>query len=264
MDIITVDDFDLQQTLECGQCFRWIREPDASYTGVVGRFVANVTQVENKLIINSKAPTKFWSEYFDLERDYGEIKKQLSKDSVMREAIKAGGGIRLLKQPFWECLASFIISQCNNIPRIMKIIESLCRNFGEEIEHGYYSFPEPDAIFAKDLSVIKCGYRDKYLQDAARRMLAGEDLSTKQKLLEVNGVGEKVANCVLLFGAQKYDVFPADVWIKRIVSELYSIKEKNISEFARKNFAQYSGFAQQYLFFYARDSRIFCNDIEVI
>ena len=270
MEIITVDDFSLQQTLECGQCFRWKREPDESYTGVVGHFVANVRQIENKLVINSNAPAAFWIEYFDLERDYAEIKKLLSKDLIMRSVIKTGSGIRLLKQPFWECLASFIISQRNNIPRIMQIIEVLCRNFGEPVEFcgkTYYSFPEPNMIFGKDLSVIKCGYRDKYLQDAAQRNINCKEYSTaeaRQALLEINGVGEKVANCVLLFGLQKYDVFPADVWIKRIVSTLYDVSEKNISEFARENFAEYSGFAQQYLFFHARDSRILEADIEVI
>ena len=265
MDIITVDHFNLKETLECGQCFRWMPGAGGEYIGIVGNYVAIVRQEGNQLLIDSNAPKSFWEEYFDLARDYGRIKDELSQDAVMKTAISSGKGIHLLKQPFWECLASFIISQRNNIPRIMQIVEALCREFGNPILFGekeYYSFPEPGEILDKSLAAIKCGYREKYLKDASEKVLSGQidydklvkmdSCLAKENLLGVNGVGEKVANCVLLFSLQKFDVFPVDVWIKRKVMELYGVNEYDIESFAAKSFSCYSGFAQQYLFYHAR------------
>lgn len=263
--IISSKDFDLSATFECGQCFRWERQANGSYIGVVGGYAAHVRQIGDEIHINSNASDEFWAEYFDLSRDYGGIKKYLTEEKNLKKAIDNCGNIRILKQPHFECLISYIISQNNNIPRIKKIIGSLCENFGEEIlfEGGrYYSFPEVNKILGRNLDVIKSGFRQKYILDAAQKVATKQvDLDAlaskssdvaREELKSIYGVGDKVADCVLLFGYQKFDVFPKDVWIKRIMSALYSLCEKDIDAFAREKFSRYGGLAQQYLFFDAK------------
>lgn len=265
---ITNKDFDLIHTFECGQCFRWNKNCDHSYTGVVGNCVINVKQkndcfefdCNDELLINS---------YFDLEKDYCGIKKRLSSiDDVLPKAIPAGYGIRLLKQDPWEALVSFIISANNNIPRIKKIVESLCCNFGTEIKYNdtsYYTFPSSDAISkltVEQLDVIKSGFRAKYIIDASQKVSNGiVDLEAvysmntndaREYLKQIKGVGNKVADCVLLFAYQKYDVFPKDVWIKKVLNDLYGVDEKNFDDFVAEHFGNLAGFAQQYLFYYMR------------
>ncbi|MBR0088311.1 MAG: DNA-3-methyladenine glycosylase 2 family protein, partial [Clostridia bacterium] len=212
---------------------------------------------------------------FDLGRDYGEIKKGLAKDEIMKIATKYGGGIRILNQDLWETVVSFIISASNNIPRIKGIIERLCALYGSEIEYMgeiYYSFPDYNTLAGltrEDLAPIRAGYRDKYILDAAQKFADGilsdtyiRSLPTaeaKKELLSVNGIGEKVANCILLFGLQRTESFPVDVWIKRIMEYCYFNGETTIpavSALAKEKFGDNGGFAQQYLFFYAREEKI--------
>jgi N-glycosylase/DNA lyase len=184
----------------------------------------------------------------------------------MKSAISVSNGIRILKQPAWECLISFIISQNNNIPRIKKIIESLCKLYGNEINFDnktYYSFPSPEQLYKADLALIKAGFRAKYIQDATNKVVEGEiDLSTiyskdkseaQEYLKKIKGVGEKVADCVLLFAYQRFDVFPKDVWIKKIITKLYNISDSEIELFATNKFKNLAGIAQQYLFYQARN-----------
>jgi N-glycosylase/DNA lyase len=283
-----VTDFDLEDIFECGQCFRWRKQPDGSYSGVVEGSFANVSYIPQggdsgvgevkiwgNLFASDRARReKYWRDYFDLNRGYTMIKRILStEDPVMRRAIRAGGGIRVLNQNKWETLISFIISQNNNITRIQSCVEALCRAHGRNIgtlkEEQLYSFPSIDRLSVlseEDLGVCRLGYRAKYISDAARRVAVdggktlgnGENVPTgeiEEYLLSLPGVGPKVANCIMLFSMKKTEVFPIDVWMRRVMAGLYGMSERNLSgmrDYARRNFGEYGGIAQQYLFNYVR------------
>lgn len=273
-----VGDFDPIHIFECGQCFRWLKESDGSFTGVVRGKVVNVSMSSGNLIIdnsNIKDFTNIWFDYFDLGRDYSEIKKKLCVDDIMQEAIKYGHGIRILRQELWETLISFIISANNRIPRIMKTINVLSAEFGEEISFdnkNYYSFPNIDLLSGssvEQLEICKGGFRCKYIYNTANIICQGsvnlevlDTVSTEDAravLTKLPGVGNKVADCTLLFSGKKHDVFPTDVWVKRVMEELYFKREASfneIQEFAKDYFGELSGFAQQYLFYYARENKI--------
>lgn len=270
-------DFDLGQTLDCGQAFRWENRGDA-WVGVAYGHALKLSQKGDDITLFDTTISDWenvWQRYFDTERDYGEIKKALSSDKVMKEACSFGGGIRILNQEPFECLISFIISASNNIPRIKKIIAALCENFGEKISYmgkDYYTFPTASRIAKlslSDLAVIRAGFRDKYILSAARAVADGRiDLKTlkrasleyaRTELLKLPGVGNKVAECVLLFSLEKYSSFPVDVWIKRIMEHCFFEGEQPkevISAFASEKFGDLGGFAQQYLFFWARENKI--------
>lgn len=278
-DLIIYDmpSFDLFHTFDCGQCFRWNYEEDG-FSGVALGEYLHICQGGGKIIFKDTSLETFnrvWRHYFDLDRDYEAIKIELSKDDVLKNAISFGGGIRILNQDAFECLISFIISASNNIPRIKKIIELLCANFGEEFSKGgrkYHKFPTPETLSSlslEDLAVIKAGFRDKYILAAAKAVKNGQiDLDTlknssfdyaKSQLLRLSGVGEKVASCILLFGLEKHEGFPVDVWVKRIMEYCYFESEQTketISEFAKNKFGALGGFAQQYLFYWARENKI--------
>lgn len=267
MFIKNIKDFNLEQTFECGQCFRWNRQEDGSYIGVVGDYVINASYVDDWILIDCDDENLI-SQYFDLKRDYTRIKNEINKDDIIKKAISSGSGIRILQQQPWETLVSFIISANNNIPRIKKIIELMCLNFGEKLTYmdkTYYTFPTAEVISKLEiceLSPIKCGFRDKYIIDAAKKVVSREiDLQSIYKMGEdegrsvlkkIKGVGDKVADCVLLFAYQKYSVFPKDVWIKKILNNLYCVDERNIDSFVTEKFGDFGGFAQQYLFYYGR------------
>lgn len=272
-------DFDADHTFDCGQCFRWNKEEDGSYTGIVGNRAVNIKVENGNVEIDNCSESDYktiWSEYLDMERDYGAIKKMLSEhDPVMAKAVEYGGGIRLLHQDPWETVISFIISQNSNIPRIKKCIESLCSNFGESLGEyrgiERFSFPTAQKLASltlEDLAVCRLGYRDKYILETARSVAADDgktlgkarDMTfedAEKYIRSLHGVGPKVANCILLFGLLKYESFPLDVWMKRIMSGLYGFAEndmKGMAAYAREHFGEYSGFAQQYLFYYAREN----------
>jgi N-glycosylase/DNA lyase len=273
-----VKDFDPVHIFECGQCFRWYREQDGSYTGVVGGKVANVLYRHGVLRLDNVTAEDFkqiWFDYFDLGRDYGRIKKAVTTDEVMERAVSFGSGIRILRQEPWETLISFILSANNRIPRIMKIISGIARLFGNELEYAgksYYSFPDAQTLAAQSLEQIaecRAGYRCAYIHETAAAVAkAGSDAAglavmqtddARKELLKFRGVGSKVADCVLLYSGIKYDVFPVDVWVKRVMEELYFGREAGFPEirrFASEKFGQYAGFAQQYLFYYAREHKI--------
>ena len=276
--IENVVDFDPVHIFECGQCFRWIREKDGSFTGVAKGKVVNVKVENGKLIISNSDFEDFkniWFDYFDLGRDYSDIKKKLSLDEHMSEAIKYGQGIRILKQDLWETLISFIISVNNRIPRIMKIIDVLSTEYGTKISFkgkDYYTFPEMEVLTVasiEELGICKWGYRCKYIHNTANLVKQGlidlkslEGLSTasaRTELTKLSGVGDKVADCTLLYSGTKQDVFPTDVWVKRVMETLYFKKDtsfKDIQAFSDNYFGSLAGFAQQYLFYYARGNRI--------
>lgn len=271
-------DFNIHHIFECGQCFRWNRTGENAYTGVAKGHALKIEQSGERITLFDTTAADFeniWYDYFDLSRDYSKIKSELSKDAVLKKAVSFGGGIRILKQDLWETVVSFIISASNNIPRIKKIIELLCRSFGEPIHYQnglYYSFPDfrtLSALSVSDLGVIKAGFRDKYIKAAADAFTADEasfsELSSlctadaEKKLMSLYGVGSKVAGCILLFGLAKTGAFPVDVWIKRTMEALYfggSADNTSIQEFARSHFGEYAGIAQQYLFFYARENNL--------
>lgn len=271
-------DFNLNHIFDCGQCFRFNRLDDTTYFGVAKGRALRISQVGDEVTLYSTTEDDFkniWFDYFDLGRDYDKIKSRLSLDPVMKEAISYGDGIRILNQDLWEAVISFIISASNNIPRIKGIIERFCAAFGEEIEYIgniYYSFPDilkTASLSKEDLSVIRAGYRDKFIIDAAEKFKNGalsdeyiKSLSTpdaKKALMSINGVGNKVSDCILLFGLSRVDSFPVDVWIKRIMEYCYFDGEQSIdtiSRFAAEHFGDIGGFAQQYLFFYARENKI--------
>lgn len=272
------DSFELCHIFDCGQCFRWNENADKSYTGVALGHALTISKKENDIIFHQTSLEDFyniWKNYFDLDTDYSKIKSKLSEDIILKNAIVYGEGIRILRQDLWECVVSFIISASNNIPRIKKIIDSLCYNFGEKITymgHEYFTFPSPEKIQSltlEDLSVIKAGFRDKYILDAAKKFSNGEisyeklsNMSTpdaKKTIMSISGVGNKVSDCILLFSLSRTESFPVDVWIKRIMEYCYFENKQsidNISAFSKEKFGDLGGFAQQYLFFYARENKI--------
>ncbi len=259
-------EFDPVATFECGQCFRWNKKDD-KYIGIAEN---KICCIKDGNLYCSDDENEFWGKYFCLEQDYSSIRKELlKKDKSLKKCMDYGYGIRILKQSLWETVISFIISANNNIPRIKGIIERLSQSFGEEIfldGEKYYSFPTPQALSvldAEDLAHLRAGYRDRYILDAASKFASGEiseeilnTLSTdnaRKKLMEIKGVGGKVADCILLFSLERYEVFPKDVWIKRIMKQVYNVEDKDVLGFAEKTYGEYGGFAQQYLFYYHRD-----------
>lgn len=276
-----VTDFKLSDTFESGQCFRFNPDGNGGYIGTAYGKTVRITQSGDTITLHNTSESDFdsiWRSFLDLDRDYSVIKKELTKasDTVMLNAINYGGGIRILKQELWETVISFIISASNNIPRIKKIIELLCVNFGTPHEYEgktYYSFPNANMIASlsvSELDVIRAGFRTKYIYNCAKLVASGQydleslfSLSTeeaKRELLKLNGVGNKVADCILLFSLNRFDSFPIDVWIKRIMEYCYFDNTPQsvpvISEFASAKFRELGGIAQQYLFYYARSLRI--------
>lgn len=281
-----VKDFHLDHIFDCGQAFRWEKQEDGSYTGIAGSHIANIQfepaepgAASGTLIINNaeeKDFEKFWEVYLDLKRDYGRIKDILREDPVMNRAIGAGEGIRLLQQEPWEILLSFIISQNNHIPRIKKCIDSLSEQFGEKVGDfrgkTYYALPTPEklaSLTVEDLGVCRLGYRAKYLIASAQKVCEeGMDALQNMALAEVSseeaynyitefmGVGPKVANCILLFSMGKYDRFPIDTWMKKVMEQQYGLTGvKEMEQFASEKFGEYGGFAQQYLFYFVREEK---------
>lgn len=274
--------FGLKDIFECGQCFRWNKQEDGSYTGVFGRNVLNVKSKNNQIIISGICQEdieKVCMDYFDLNRNYEEIKSKLSKvDNYMQESIKYGAGIRILNQDLWEMIISFIISANNNIPRIKKIIEKMSKEYGTEIEfrnQTYYTFPTTEQLSRaniQDLRKLGLGFRDKYIYETTKIIKEGKiDLvelqekdttSARKELLTLAGVGPKVADCILLFSTLKrFDVFPIDVWVRRVINDLYihneveeKVSKKEIKKLAKEKFGDLEGIAQQYLFYWKREN----------
>ncbi len=286
--IKNIKDFNLDHIFNCGQCFRWVKEEDGSYTGVAFGKIVNMktlpsphldlmqssqkeqgidrsVDVEINLVVKEDFE-KTWKSYLDLERDYGVIKKQLCKtDPVMEKAVEYGYGIRILNQDKWETIVSFLISQNNNIPRIKKCIEALCENFGEYIGEyrgkKHYDLPRPEILShlsIADLAGCRLGYRAKYIIETAKQIEKEGIEETFEYLNTLCGVGPKVANCILLFSMGKASCFPIDVWVKRLMNQLYGIDEEDteaMRAYSEKNFGEYGGIAQQYLFYYIREGQ---------
>ncbi len=288
-----IRDFDLAHSFECGQCFRWNREKsDGAYLGIVGEYACRASLSDSRLTLSvSGGDEAFWRNYFDLDTDYSEIKARLIEaEPRIAPAIEAGYGIRILRQDCFETLISFIISQNNNIPRIKKCIEGLCESYGHIIEgevraetrtraeagteirsearirtraeakntRRLYAFPTPEALAnakIEDLAPLKLGYRDKYIIEASKRYVA-EGAPSPKTISSYLGVGPKVASCIRLFGMGCTDAFPIDVWVKKIMADMYGFDEsdiKGMQAFAEERFGSLGGYAQQYLFNYYRN-----------
>ena len=275
--------FELNHIFECGQCFRWDREIDGSYTGVFGNNVLNVSKNDNSIIFKGmceKDIKETCIQYFDLNRDYEKIKLELSKiDDNLKTSIEYGNGIRILNQNLWETIISFIISANNNIPRIKGIINRISQKYGKEIVYNnkkYYTFPTPEELAkasVEDLRNVGLGFRDIRVYNTTQKIYNKEfnleklqqEKDTKiirEKLLTLDGVGPKVADCIILFSTLKrFDVFPIDVWVRRVMNELYiknedetKVNKKDIEQLAREKYGNLAGIAQQYLFFWKRET----------
>lgn len=275
------DSFNLIHIFECGQCFRWNIEEDGSYTGVIKNGVINVKQTEKDFLFTGIVDGNLEDivkDYFDLNTDYSKIKDTLSKiDIYLKESIEFGEGIRILNQDLWECIISFIISANNNIPRIKKIIDRISEKYGKKVvfrEKDYYLFPnieELSVASVEDLRGLGLGFRDKRVYTTTK-MIKENEISLEQlkqsdnleyietELLKLDGVGEKVANCIMLFALKRYDVFPIDVWVRRVMNDLYihnedeeKVSKKEIKKLAEEKFLGIPGLAQQYLFYWKRE-----------
>lgn len=275
--------FELKDIFECGQCFRFNKQEDESYTGIVGNNVINVKKVDNEIYIKSVGQDdlkELVTDYFDLNRDYEQIKEKLSKiDENMERSISYGKGIRILNQDLWETIISFIISANNNIPRIKGIIDRMSERYGRKIifeGKEYYTFPTVEELSkarVEDLRALGLGFRDVRVYETTRMIKNKEvDLEQLKKekdfnkvrntLLTLPGVGPKVADCILLFSTLKrWEAFPIDVWVRRVMNELYiknpdetKVKKEEIEKIAYEKFGNLAGIAQQYLFYWKREA----------
>ena len=250
---------DLQQTLFCGQCFRFRPVSEGCFEGMAGDRYIKLRQTDAgvQILEADEEDIPFWRDYFDLELDYEKLIREFSLDPVLAAACK-GRGIRVLKQQPFETLISFIISQNNNIKRITGIIDRLCESFGRKVKGGW-SFPDANTLAAltvDELAPLRAGFRAKYIIDAAQKVNSGEvdfdkiallpDDEAREALKVIKGVGDKVADCVLLFGLHRLSAVPKDVWIKRVTAHYYP-------EGLPGCVGEYAGIAQQYLFDYARN-----------
>ena len=289
-----VKNFKLKQTFECGQCFRFDKISDTNYVTVAFERVIELEEDgDNIRIYNSTEEDvrNIWINYFDLNRDYSSIKKELAKDELLKKCVEFGHGIRILNQDPFEILISFIISARNSIPSIMKTINKISAKWGREIEYKgkiYHAFPTIEQIKDASLEEIQdtgASFRSKYIIDTISNVYRSymakkegnlEKIEELRKydleyikslnddechtaLQEFKGVGAKVADCIMLFSMEKYSAFPVDVWVKRAMIYFYDAEDASLNKiriFARNKFKELSGFAQQYLFYYARENKI--------
>lgn len=278
--------FDITQILESGQVFRFEKISDHSYLLNAKQKLIKITQQPDSssaIIYNTNISEldEVWIPYFDIDTNYAKIASKLaSKDEHMAKAIEFGKGIRILHQDPWEMLISFIISQNKAIPHIKQCIRNISQQFGFPLEQingedqHYYSFPTPKELSRateEQLRECKVGFRAPYIMDACRKVLNGDIIlnelfilsadEAREKLMTIKGVGPKIADCILLFAYGKGEVFPTDVWIKRVVEGLYfngrEVKPEQIQTFAKEYFGKLAGYAQQYLFYYGRENALF-------
>lgn len=280
-----IKNFELAHVFDCGQCFRWNRQGNGNYIGVAFGKVIEVEKRGSDLIIyntNEKEFMEVWLEYFDLRRDYSRIKEVLSNDPLLKQSVEFGHGIRILQQQPFELVISFIISANNRIPMIKRAIDNISKRWGEAIEYKekiYYTFPTVEQFSKASMEEVEAcgvGFRAKYIVDTVERIHKSMTEEYKQEydlnwikaqnddgchdaLQVFNGVGPKVADCIMLFSMCKYSAFPVDVWVKRAMQHFYLAPEvslKKIRDFGRDKFGELSGFAQQYFFYYARENNL--------
>lgn len=281
--IENIKSFELADIFDCGQCFRWNINQDGSYTGIFKGNVMKVQKNANTVIFKGICNgniKEIVEDYFDINRNYEEIKEKLSQtDEFVKTSIEYGKGIRILNQDLWEMIISYIISANNNIPRIKGIIERLSQSYGKEIEWNgkkYYTFPtveELKDVKVEDYRKLGAGFRDIRLYETVHMILDGKvnldkmknnpnTFEVREELLTLSGVGPKVADCILLFSTLKrFEVFPIDVWVRRVMNELYiknedetKVNKKELEKLAKEKFGNLAGIAQQYLFYWKREA----------
>ena len=286
-----VKNFKLKHIFECGQIFRFEEIAEGNYIIIAfGKLIELKEQDNNILIYNSteEEVKAIWLKYFDLDRDYSKIKDELSKDNLLRQSIEFGYGVRVLNQDSFEMLLSFIISARNNIPSIKKTVNKISIKWGKKIEYKdttYYTFPCISDIKDATLEEIQetgASFRSKYLIDTIKNVYSSKiekgnssvkydldyikslnDDECHNALQEFKGVGAKVADCIMLFSMGKTSAFPVDVWVKRAMIHFYGAEDSSLNKiriFARNKFGKLAGFAQQYLFYYARENKIKVDD----
>lgn len=276
--IKNVENFELDHIFQCGQCFRWNKQASGSYIGVA---YGKVIEVEKKdtdvkiYNINEEEFNNIWCDYFDLQRDYMVMKEKFEKDPLLKKSVDFGHGIRILQQEPFELTISFIISSNNRIPMIKRAIENLSNKWGKAIEYKgetYYAFPKLSDLEGASIEDVKScglGFRAKYVKNTVHSVYTGEanlefikaqdDEICHEELQKLNGIGPKVSDCIMLFSMQKYSAFPVDVWVKRAMQYFYLAPDVSLPKiriFARDKFESTAGFAQQYLFYYARENNI--------
>lgn len=264
--------FDLNHTLDCGQVFRWERNGDW-WTGVVGNHVLRLSQDNGHLTVDSNLQPEFFSRYFRLDDNLPTIYESINRDLLIDRAIRKYRGLRLIRQDPWECLISYMLATASSIPTIQKRICLLSRTFGQELEPGYFSFPYPETLAnanAVELDRCKLGFRTQSIKTAAEEVASGElDLDVlfrleyryaRERLMRLRGIGEKVADCVLLFAFGKMEAFPVDTHIKQIIQH-YHIDDNYfetctsmscMGDWGREYFGPYCGYAQEYLYYQKR------------
>ncbi len=261
------NDFNVKQTLECGQIFRFNVVGDCAVVYSQDK-MAKIYTYADRIEIETKHEDYFYH-FFDFDRDYAEIKRVLSQDKMLGDAVNYGYGIRILNNDTYEMIISFIISANNNISRIKKSIEYLCSHFGKNMGE-YYAFPTLEELkraTIEDFRLAGLGYRAEYMYDTVQRLTEKDikDLKTMdtksqfEYLLSLKGIGEKVANCIMLFGLGVKNVFPVDTWINKVYNDIYNKNENNRSKITKELTDKYndlSGYAQQYFFYYYRDNKI--------
>ncbi len=262
---------DLALTLDCGQAFRWKQVGQGSWDGVVGGYLVTLEESSGCVTVTthtrSREALELVRTYLRAGDDIAQIQKTLAKDKVMARGMRRYRGLRIVKMDEWECLASYTLATYANIPRIKKMIETLCTKYGKPIPGGAHAFPTIKRLGEageKDLQKCGLGYRAKYLSSLCESVTTNE-LKTmtrldyedlRKRLLELDGVGEKVADCVSLFGFGKLESFPIDVWIERALDRLYDVKGpyRKLRKFATERFGGYAGYAQEYLYFNERSA----------
>ncbi len=279
-NIVTVDgvnDFTLSQILECGQCFHFDKLDEEVYEVVAFGRAVKMEQTDKVLRIYGSSMEDYegiWKLYLDMDNDYGLIKQSVIKaDGALKTAVDEKSGIRILNQDFFETLISFIVSQNKSIPQIKQCVKKISHRFGDEVigynGEAFYVFPDVQRLHdatEEELRECKVGFRAPYIKNATEAVYSGavtkekldelDIAQARELLMTIKGVGEKVANCVLLFGLGRREAFPVDVWMKRIMEQMYfdgkDTKKQDIEAFAVNKFGDLGGYAQQYLFDYAR------------
>ena len=276
-----VRDFDLAQTLECGQCFHFKKLAEQEYAVCAFHRLLRIRQEKDSVILFDTTMQDYemiWRDYFDFGRDYGRIKAALLQtDDTLKEAVETMQGVHILQQEFFETLISFIISQNKQIPHIKQIVARISHDYGKYQGSvggiDFYGFPTPQQLSQADIDALrecKTGFRAPYIYNAVEfvnnEIIKEENLrkcgvdECREQLMKIKGVGMKVANCVSLFGLGYREAFPVDVWIKRIMQSLYFDGEEHsnaeIESYGVEHFGKYGGYAQQYLFYYGKSEKI--------
>lgn len=271
---LKVDNFNLRDTVTCGQIFRFEELDDNSFDIILSDRVINIKQEENNIIVNSNNMNnieKVIKNYFDLDYDYESInKKILEIDKSNKEIINRCKGLKMINEPKFEVIISYILSSNNRVPQIKNALDNISKTYGKKVifnNKEYYLFPTLEEISVCDLDTLrscKTGFRDKYIYEFVNKVINKEfdinlidNMNSEDALnylMSLSGVGEKVASCILLFGYHRFDVFPIDTWVKKYMKDKYNIEGvNNIRKFTNDKYQELSGIVIQYMFHYKRN-----------